>query len=262
MTQLRRHLNRQRLLTIIAILVLNILVSICAGIALVIYVFREDWIMASVPGTVALIGILLQPWSLLFLLLPGFLLSLSPFLTTAVTFYVYSWLDRQGRLNKVKRVLSRAKVWQIVWGIALAIATGSGIMYARYRDFPALNRQPPSIIREAIAQANIPVRDSYTYTISSFIDSEYIWQARLTPQDFGRLRKSLGVGEIKLPNNKLPPEFSKRSPYWWHPRLSSVNQVYATSQFPFRDRGQDGVHIFMVWNPEDKIVHLWLKNNF
>lgn len=136
---------RWRILTIVIVIALNILVSVCGAIALLVYIFKEDVIMAAVPAIIAVIGILLQPWSLLFLLLPGVFQFLSPFLTTAVTVFVYSWLDRQGRLNRIKRVLPQVKLQQSLW--AMAIATGIGIMYARYRDFPAFNHKTPSIVQ-------------------------------------------------------------------------------------------------------------------
>ncbi|PSB03563.1 hypothetical protein [Merismopedia glauca] len=253
---------RQRLFSIVIVLALNILVSVCGAIAFTIYIFRDDPIMAAVPALIAAMGIIFQPWSLLFLLLPPVTWALSPFLTTAITIFVYNWLDRQGKLNRVKRVLRQLKIPQILWAGGIAIATGISIMYARSRDFPAFNHKPPSIVQETLTQAQIPVRDSYSYTISHFLDSEYIWQASLTPQDFLRLKANLGVQPIKLPQNQLPQDFIEQSPYWWHPVLSPKTQVYATSEFPFADRGQDGVHVFLIWNPDRKIVHLWLKSNF
>jgi hypothetical protein len=253
---------RQQLVTIIIVLVLNILLSFCGAIALAIYIVREDPIMAAIPALVAVAGVILQPWSLLFLLLPPITWSLSPFVTTAITIFVYNWLDRRGKLDKVKRLLDRVKIPQFLWGVGLAIATAIGIMYARARDFPAFNRKAPAIVQESLDRAKIPVTDSYTYTISNFLDSEYIWQASLTSEEFSRLKADLGIKPIKLPQNQLPKDFIKQAPYWWNPSISPQTHVYATSQFPFQDRGQDGVHIFLVWNGDRQTIHLWLKSNF
>jgi hypothetical protein len=253
---------RQQLVTIIIVLVLNILLSFCGAIALVIYILRDDPIMAAIPALVAIAGVILQPWSLLFLLLPPVTWSLSPFVTTAITIFVYNWLDRRGKLDPAKRLLHRVKIPQFLWATGLAIATAIGIMYARFRDFPAFNHKPPPIVQETLNQAKITATDSYTYTISNFLDSEYIWQASLSDRDFSRLKSELGVKPIKLPQNQLPQKFIRQSPYWWHPNISPQTQVYATSQFPFQDRGQDGVHIFLIWNRDRQIIHLWLKSNF
>src|SRR6266478_2558953 len=92
----------------LGLLGINVLVSLAAMLAFVLFLFRSDPILAAVPAVFALPAIVLQPWFLVFILLPGGMM-VAPVLTTIITIFVYGWLNSNGTLERPKRFLLRFK---------------------------------------------------------------------------------------------------------------------------------------------------------
>jgi hypothetical protein len=260
------QMNRRKLkplITVGLVLIANGIVAVCAGMALLIAIFRGDLLMAAVPGVVAAIGILLQPWFLLFFSLPG-LSWFSPVFTTAITIPIYRSLDRLGTFDRLKPWLNRWKPWQIVRTVAIALLAGAGLVYARYRDFPAISHGLPEPIAAELKSSQIRLQNSNLYTVADFFDSEYLWQARLTPQEFEKFQAALGK-EMKvesLARDRITPAFLQHPPYWWNPELTAKAEVYGSPNFPIEGSGHDsaGLSALLLWIPERQAVYLWLKN--
>jgi hypothetical protein len=261
---MNRRSKWKPLIAMLLVLIANGIVALCAGVSLVIAIFKGDLLMAAVPGVVAAIGVLLQPWFLLFFYLPYGLSWFSPVFATAITIPIYRSLDRLGTFDRLKPWLNRWQPWQIVRMVAITLLAGAGLIYARYRDFPAINHGLPEPVAAELKSSQIPLQNSNLYTVSDFFDSEYLWQARLTPQEFEKFKAALSK-ETKvesLARDRITPAFLQHPPYWWNPELTAKGEVYGSPGFPIKGYGHDsaGLSALLLWIPERQTVYLWLKN--
>src|SRR5689334_108154 len=195
---------KKSLIYILGLFAINVAVTFAAALAFMLFLFRDDPLLAAVPAVLAAPAILLQPWFVAFALIPvkGFLLT--PFLTTLVTFFVYRSLNESGLLDGPKAFLSRLKnrkTFAMVSGfVLLAVA----VMVARQVDFPALHRGlPPSV-----HAAGLNVTDSRYYCLGSFIDSEWLWQARVQESDLASLANKFGLQPVD--SNQVPDVFRRK----------------------------------------------------
>jgi len=250
---------RKIILQSLAVLGLNLFVGLLASGAFLIYLSKGDLILAAVPGVLALPALLLQPWFVAFVFLPGGFF-IAPFLTTAVTVPLYRALDHHGKLEGAKRTLARIDRGKaVVMGFALLFLL-SGVGLARYRDFPPLRTDAPPTMLPVLEDLDLEIGESTSYCVSSFIDSQWLWQATLDEAELDRLAVALGLEP--LAEDQIGEEFVTMPPYWWRPRLSEEARVLATRDFSMTDRGPDGRHAFAIWNPDDQVLHMWIKDNF
>ena len=143
----------------------------------------------------------------------------------------------------------------------LAVATGLVILavsvaVARHVDFPALNRGlPPSV-----EFPGLNVIDSRYYCLGEFIDSAWLWQARVPESELDRLAERFNFRPVD--RSEVPDQFHRMPPYWWRPWITERTRVLSTPTFPSNERGPDGWHALATWNPDDQVLHVWIKNNF
>ena len=169
--------------------------------------------------------------------------------------FVYGWLEAGGRLERPKLFLrlKRRRILVVVGGVILMLLT---VSIARYMDFPALHSGAPPYIRTD----GLALGDSRYYCLGEFIDSQCFWQARMNESDLTRFGKTHRPHEID--SSSVPPAFLSMPPYWWHPRIAERTRFFSTPDFPVHVRGEDGLYLMAAWNPEDEILHVWIKNNF
>lgn len=217
--------------------------------------------MAAIPLILAAPGLILQPWFILFSAIPGAGNFLSPLLTTAVTIFVYGWLGRNDKLGWLWKIFN----WfaqpsaRIVFITALVLLGGIGI--ARFYDFPALNEGiPTDILSQSIAEMDLQITETKHYRLSNFIDSQWLWQAKITKSDFDKLVHTLGLTDSNI--HQPGDAFRDMPPYWWQPILSDTTQVYATAGFPQKDSGKYGWHALVSWDAESMLMHMWIKEYF
>lgn len=91
----------------LALLAVNIVVELLAVAALLLFLVKGDSGFAILPALLALPAVILQPWFILFMLPP--IRIFAPIPTTAVTVVIYTILDREGKLERVKSILSGMK---------------------------------------------------------------------------------------------------------------------------------------------------------
>jgi len=239
----------------LALLGVNVLVSFAATLAVLLLVFRGDPILAAVPALLALPAIVLQPWFLVFFFVPSGMI-IGPLLTSIITVFVYGWLNSGGTLERPKRFLlrfKRRKTLAVVGGfVLLAVA----VAVARYVDFPALHHGPPPYV----SVSGLNVTDSRYYCLGQFIDSAWLWQARVPESDLAGLSEKFGLGP--LDHNEVPDAFRSMPPYWWHPSITQRTKVLSTPSFPMDGRGPDGRHFLATWSPDDQVLYVWIKDNF
>lgn len=250
---------KKRILQSIAVLGVNIVVGGLAVAAFFLFLFRGDPILAAVPVVVALPAILAQPWFILFFFLPGGPL-LAPVLTTAVSIPLYAILDRKGKLDRAKLVLARLKSRRTATVIAGTLICVIVIGFARYVDFPALRHGIPGTLQYSVKDLKLTIHGSRYYCLGAFIDSEWLWQVSLPEQDVDALADKLDMHPI--PADRVGDAYRRMPPYWWQPVLSDQVRVMATTNFPMTGRGSDGWHALATWNPQDKVLHMWIKDNF
>ncbi|MGC9329219.1 MAG: hypothetical protein ACP5I1_16415, partial [Candidatus Hinthialibacter sp.] len=98
------------------------------------------------------------------------------------------------------------------------------------------------------------------FCLGSFIDSEWLWRVRLPERDLNALADKLRMHPI--PHDQIGPQFLSMPPYWWRPEISDRVRALSTADFPTEGRGRDGRHFLATWNPEDEVLHMWIKDNF
>jgi hypothetical protein len=159
-------------------------------------------------------------------------------------------------LERPKRFLLRFKTRR---GLAVAggfVLLAVSVAIARYVDLPALNRGlPPSV-----QFLGLSVINSRYYCLGQFIDSEWAWQARTPESELARLAERFSLRPVDP--SEIPAQFYSMPPYWWHPSITDRTRVLSTPNFPLRDRGPDGWHALATWNPDDELLHVWIKDNF
>ena len=243
------------------VLGVNFVVLGLVGTAFFVLATRWDFVLAAIPAIVALPAILLQPWMVLFLLfpIPG-MWMFTPVWTTAVTIPVYAWLDRAGRFERAKRVLFHLPGRKLARLGVAALLCGSALGYFRYIDFPALRHGVPRTLQYAVKGLDVVFGNPQHYRLGAFIDAEWLVRARLAGPDLDRLAGKLGLRPMD--GKQIDPAFFNMPPYWWHPVVSGPTRVLATAGFPKTGRGADGWHALAVWNPDDQLLYLWIKDNF
>jgi hypothetical protein len=182
------------------------------------------------------------------------------FPTFVVTVLVYRRLDRTGKLDRAKAFLLKLPARRVWVFVGALLALGLTASYARYVDFPPLRTGIPNIVRVDLDDLRIDDRESRYYSMRSFIDSEGLWQVRLTESNALALAQRLNMRPLDA--GALPVGFSRMPPYWWSPRITGHTRVLSTDNFPMDGRGRDGRHALATWNPDDQLLHMWIKDNF
>ena len=251
---------KKRIIQSLIILAVNIVIGGLALASFSLYLFRGDTIFALLPAILALPGIILQPWFIVFFFFISGGPLFAPFLTTMISAPIFFFLDRKGKLDRVKSVLAhirhrRAIVIASVIMMLLLLAA-----YARYVDFPAMYRGIPRTLHDSTKDMNLSLGNPRYFCIRSFLDSKWLWQVRLPEKDMNALANELRM--LPISSDQIGDHYWSMPPYWWHPVISDQVRVFATTNFPMEGRGPDGRHALATWNPEDEVLHMWIKDNF
>jgi len=241
------------------ILAVNIALGGLALASSFLFLFRGDPILAAAPAILALPIIILQPWFIAFFLLPGGPL-LAPLLTTAVSVPVYVVLERKGKLERAKLLLTRLKTRQALLVSSAIVALLVLVGFSRYVDFPSIHKGIPGTLQYSIKDMDINVGAPRYYCLGAFMDSEWLWQACLPEQDVDALTSKLSMHPIAI--DQISDQYQNMPPYWWRPVISDQVRAFATTHFQMDGRGSDGWHALATWNPENEVLHMWIKDNF
>lgn len=212
----------------------------------------DDPILAAVPALLALPGLLLQPWSVLFLIIPGGLLF-APLLTTVVTvllFLLWVLLDHQGKLDRARRILARLRRPRAILVMGLVVVCALAVGLARLVYFPPLRRGiPPHTFQHVVKdmQFDPDTARYYCLCLVRFGDSQWLLQVRLSEQDLEVLANKSRMHPI--PADRIGKIYLDMRPYWWRPVISDRVRSLATTDFSMDDRGPDGLHLLATWNP-------------
>lgn len=244
----------------LAILVINILAGVLFLVAFFVFAFRGDPILTVLLLLWVTPVIIIQPWSVLFVLFVPSGALLAPFLTTAVSAPIFVYLDRTGELARWAPFLVRMKRRRVFGIVAVVLVGVVAIGMARYVDFPAMRGGAPRLLAYVAGELDLSFHDSRHYCLGTFIDSEWLWQATISEQDVNRLFETLDMHTI--PIDEVGNAFWSMPPYWWDPVRSDQVRLMATKDFPMSNRGADGNHYLASWNPADRILHMWIKDNF
>ena len=245
----------KRIIYALALLGVNVLVSLAATLAFLLFLFRDDPILAAMPALLALPAIVLQPWFLVFFVVPSGMI-VAPLLTSIITIFVYGWLNSGGTLERPKRFLLRFKTQRMLAVAGGFVLLAVAVAVARYVDFPVAHHGTPPSIRVS----GFNITESRYYCLGQFIDSAWLWQARVPESDLAGLSEKFGLSP--LDRNEVPDAFRSMPPYWWHPSITERTKVQSTPSFPMDGRGPDGRHFLATWNPEDQVLYIWIKDNF
>lgn len=243
------------ILSALGILVFNIIIELSAAIALMGGIFRDDKYTAIVFGSIALIGVLLQPWWLLMYFLPWLLFVLGPILVTIISLGAYYRLSRWRLLAVPVARLRKVRVSRLLVGCAIFIVILAVFSYSRVIDFPAGNPRIPPVIAQDIKAKGI--QQNRSYCISDFIYTEWLWQARVTPEQMTSLCAQYHLNTI--PTTRLSKEFFTMLPYWWKPKVTRTAQAYATEAIPDKDARDEMMHIQALWDTRSQLLYVWIR---
>lgn len=250
---------KKQILQSLGILAVNVALGGLVSVAFFLFLFRGDPILAAVPAILALPGIILQPWFIAFFFLLGGPL-LAPFLTMAVSVPVYVVLDKNGKLERARLVFDRIKNQRALMVSCAIIVLLIIVGFARYVDFPSIRRGVPVTLQYSTKDMDLTFGNPRYYCLGSFIDSEWLWQARMPEQDVDALIGRLRMYPIEP--EQISDYYLGMPPYWWHPVISAQVRAFTTKNFPMEGRDSDGWHALATWNPENEIIHMWIKDNF
>jgi len=244
----------------LAIIAVNIVVGALIRFAFSVYYFKRDPILAAIPALMALPGILLQPWFVLFFFTDA--LPIASIQTSVISVPLYFVLDRMGKLNRAKCIVARAKNRKAVAIIAGIFLCMLAVGFGRYFDFPALRHGVPgsSALKHSLKDMDLALGSSRHYCIRSFIDSEWLWRVSLSEQDMNLLADKMNMHP--MPADQVGEAFRKMRPYWWQPEVSDQTRIMATTYFPMEGGGSDSYNALAIWNPKDNVLHMWIKDYF
>lgn len=252
----------KHLLAGVVILAINIVAGSLLASAFLLYLMKYDPILAAVSLLLALPVLLLQPWFvLIFLFAPGGAF-VAPVLTTLVTLPLYAYLDAMGILPRVRPYWTRINQRKWLVTTAAVVASVLALGFSRYIDLPALHHgvPPNPPLQETLQATKIVCDNGRYYSLGQFIDAEWLWQVGIAEGEFNSLMEKLGMRPISA--TQIGPTFQDMPPYWWHPIVSDQTRAFSTADFPLQGRGQDGWHALATWDPQDKTLHIWIKDNF
>jgi len=250
----------------LGILVFNALVALSVYFGFFSF-FSGDMSVTIICLILPLIGIVLQPWMLIFILVCIYRINtngsqssnfewlsyfwMSPILVTSITTWLYLLWEKKGKMPGWL-----LRFWTMPWPRKLKLCTISlflivGIGYGRWVDYPALYMKPPPILETSTALSGI--KHNRSYCVNSFLTKEWVWEARATPQQIDDLCKQYNLKPISpddLPNEivnfwKTPP--SDHLPYWWRPVMTPTTKLYAGDS-------TSKVRIVVLWDSKNQVM--------
>lgn len=252
---------KKLLLFTAVVFICNAAIEFLAYVGIVSGAFGGKPVILTVAALLALPGLVIQPWYIYILLFArpsNFWLS--PLYATAITVPLCVLLNRYGVFDGDKRWWAKLNHRKVIMYTIGSIVLAVGLGYGSWVDFPPIHKGIPPELRVSGKPFPIPVSNSRYYCLSRFIDTEWLWQARMSGADVDRLAKMEGMRPLK--RERIGRAFYHMPPYWWHPVVTDSTKVLSTPGFPMNDRGQDGDHWLATWNPDDQVIHIWVKFNF
>jgi len=250
---------KKRILQFLGICGANLLIGYLARLSFEFLIFSGDPILASAPMILALPGILLQPWFVPFFFLPyGPVIAWIP--TSAVTMAIYAFCYQKGKLIRVNAFLAKARKARLIWTAGIIAIAALVISASRYYDFPALHRSLPESLKRQTKDMNLNLSNPRYFCLGQFLDSEWLCRASISEQELQLLVDRLKMHSISL--KEVSPEYWCMRPYWWQPKKSDRIRILVTPEFSMNDRGPDGWHAIATWNKDDRVVYIWIKDNF
>jgi len=260
------------------LLAVNVVVFVLTIVSLFLLLETSDFIISGAIALVALPFILLQPWSIVFALIPPLIISSipvafsrlflvffvflpAPLYTTIVTILLWHYLDKKGKLERIKPFAMRLKSRKTLIAAGCMIFWLCAIAFSRYIDFPALNRGVPPILQEQFKDSKICINNSLYLHVDHFLAFDCVMRATISESDLRVLTEKLKMSAI--PTSEVHDEFWNMRPYWWRPMRAENTLSFATDNFRNMKRGgPDDLYFLATWNPDDKIVHLWIKEKW
>ncbi|MBZ0257101.1 hypothetical protein K8I31_13625, partial [bacterium] len=125
---------------------------------------------------------------------------------------------------------------------------------------PSLYRGVPRPLQYTISDMGLTLDRPRYYCLKFFIDTEWLWQARLSEKDVNALAEEMRMRPFE--SDQIADSYRSMPPYWWRPLISNQTLAFATANFPMEGRGADGRHALATWNPKDGVLYMWIKDNF
>ncbi len=178
--------------------------------------------------------------------------------TTCLSVLIYVGANRGRWLATAWRGTAFLRTWKAIAIVGAAVVVLLGYGLANHVDFPVRSPGVPFELRRVVGAQGITPRDSRYYRFTLFIDSEAIWRATVSEGELVSLAQALDMHP--QPASEVSEAFLDMPPYWWRPVLSAGVRVLSTGKFPTEGRGPDGFHVLAVWNRDDRVLYMWVKN--
>jgi hypothetical protein len=126
-------------------------------------------------------------------------------------------------------------------------------------DFPAKETTDPRLLSHDLLVIGLGRRPTYEYEcFGGFLDSEYCYRLSLTRDEFERLRAHFGAA---VRDDRTQYVYSL-TPYWWPKQASGGLEIYRTAEFEYPERGPEGDHYLLLYDPSSKHCYIWARYNF
>lgn len=266
MTNLYNISGRKRshlFLKAIILLVINYGIEFFAIGSFLVFMFKGDIILSITIGLPVAVGILLQPWFIVFWMLPRSIsIVITPAIVTYLTFQIYDKVVSETWFNRIENFLLLFKSVKGAIIIVAGLFAATVVCYMRYIDFPSLNKDIPRVINSVAEKHKLKFEQKYFYVISEFIDSECLWCAKVSGEQLDIIVRELKLSGVES-SQGVPAAFYDMQPYWWKPSRGFFSVLaYTTDYFPLKTRGQDGLHVMITYDTKSGLLYAWIKDNF
>lgn len=134
----------------------------------------------------------------------------------------------------------------------------TGLSLSRYRDIPSKPDEAPKFISSALDTNAQSIAAFYQYDLGGFIDHQWLWRIDASTEAIEAI-----VTRLKLrTTTAVPTKFWRMPPSYW-PRSTPIEgDAYQSDGFRAGERGNDGLHYFLVHDKVQGRAFVWFKLNF
>ena len=96
--------------------------------------------------------------------------------------------------------------------------------------------------------------------LGGFLDHQYVWRMAIAPDRLPAIVKEYELLPVEA--NDVPSSFWSVFPWRHRPPKRQTNRYFGSAEFGGNSRGQDGLHFFLMYDPQSQYLYVWHKDNF
>lgn len=159
-----------------------------------------------------------------------------------------------------RRPIRTPRMTRLVRGlVGFAVVGALSLVAARYVDWPASADPLPAELQEALGERASRIGAFYNYELGGgFLDREWLWRLDASPEVVALVVNGLSLH----PAPTIPDQLWRMPPHYWPRAPVAGAQAFQSEAFTADGRGRDGLHYFLLHDPNTGRAFIWFKNNF